>query len=175
MPWDEPGSTAIVIPTPEAEQAIGRFYREHSAAGRQGMAPHITLLVPFVSAPLLDETVEARLRSVLAAHSPFDYGLDRVERFSGGILYLAPQPSLPFFELTEALVAEFPEHPPYEGEHDEVIPHATVAVSDDDRLLDRIEHELESKLPVACRASSTLLVERGPDLRWSRRSELPLG
>jgi 2'-5' RNA ligase len=175
VPWNEPGATALVVATPEAEHAIGRFYREHSAAGRQGMPPHITLLVPFVSAPLLDETVEARLRRTLAAHTPFDYGLDRVERFSGGILYLAPQPSLPFVELTEALVADFPEHLPYDGEHDEVIPHATVAVSDDDRLLDRIEHELESKLPIACRAASVVVVERGTDLRWRRRSELPLG
>jgi 2'-5' RNA ligase len=175
VPWDELGATALVVATPEAEHAIGRLYREHSAAGSEGMPPHITLLVPFVSAPLLDETVETRLRRILAAHSPFDYWLDRVERFEGGILYLAPQPSLPFVELTEALVSEFPEHPPYGGEHDEVIPHATVAVSADDQLLDRIGRELEPKLPIACRAASALLAEWGPDLRWNRRSELPLG
>jgi 2'-5' RNA ligase len=175
VPWDEPGTTALVVATPEAEHAIGRFYREHSAAGREGMPPHITLLVPFVSASLLDHEVEARIRSVMATREPFDYWLDRIERWPGGILYLAPQPSLPFVELTEALVAEFPDHPPYAAEHDEVIPHATVAVSADDRLLDRIEHELESKLPIACRAASVVVVERGTDLRWRRRSELPLG
>jgi 2'-5' RNA ligase len=160
---------------PEAERAIGHLYREQTAAGREGMAPHITLLAPFVPVPRLDDAMEGRLRRVLAMHAPFDYWLDRVERFAGGVLYLAPQPSLPFVELTEALVAEFPGHPPYEGQHEEVIPHATVAVSYDRRLLDRMAHELEPKLPIACRAASALLVERGPDLRWRRRSELALG
>jgi 2'-5' RNA ligase len=139
------------------------------------MAPHITLLVPFVPAPLLDRAVETRVRRVLARHQPFDYWLDRVARWPGGILYLAPQPSVAFVELTEALIAEFPDYPPYDGAHDEVIPHATVAVSDDRRLLDRIAHDLEAKLPIACRATSVLLVERGPDLRWRRGSELSLG
>jgi hypothetical protein len=139
------------------------------------MAPHITLLVPFVPAPQLDHEAEARVRRVLATHEPFDYWLDRIERWPGGILYLAPQPSVHFAELTETLMVEFPDYPPYGGAHDEVIPHATVAISDDRRLLDRIAHDLEPKLPIACRATSALLVERGPDLRWRRRSELPLG
>lgn len=164
-----------MVPTPEAERAIGRWYREHSPAGREGMAPHITLLVPFVPAALLDDEAEARLLRVLAKHEPFDYWLDRAERWPSGILYLAPQPSVHFVELTEALMVQFPDYPPYGGAHDEVIPHATVAVSDDRPLLDRIAHDLEPKLPIACRASSALLVERGPDLCWRRRSELPLG
>jgi 2'-5' RNA ligase len=172
---DEPGATALVVPTPEAERAIGRFYREHSAAGREGMPPHITLLAPFVPIPRLDDAVEGRLRRVLAKHAPFDFWLDRVERFAGGVLYLAPQPSLQFVELTEALAAEFPDHPPYGGEHEEVIPHATVAVSYDRRPLDRIAHDLEPKLPIACRAASAELVERGADSRWSLRRSYPLG
>jgi hypothetical protein len=139
------------------------------------MAPHVTLLVPFVPVRLLDEAVESRVRRVLATHQPFDYWLDRVERWRGGILYLAPQPGVPFVELIEALVAEFPECPPYDGAHDEVIPHATVAVSDDRRLLDRIGQELEPKLPIACRAASVELVERGADGRWSLRRSYPLG
>lgn len=153
----------------------GRWYREHSPAGREGMAPHITLLVPFVPVPLLDERVESRARRVLAAYDPFDYWLDRVERWPGGILYLAPQPAVHFVELTEALVAEFPEYPPYDGAHDKVIPHATVAVSDDRSLLDRIGREVEPKLPIACRAASVELVERGANGRWSLRRSYPLG
>jgi hypothetical protein len=175
VPWDEPGATALVVSTPEAEHVTGRWYRQHSRAGREGMAPHITLLVPFVPAPLLDDALESRVRHVLARHNPFDYQLDRVERWPGGILYLAPQPALHFVKLAEALIAEFPDYPPYDGEHDEVIPHATVAVSDDPGLLDRIAHELEPKLPIACRASSAELVERGADRRWSTRRSYPLG
>ena len=100
MPWDEPGATALVVPVPEAERAIGHFYREQTAAGREGMPPHITLLAPFVPAPRLDDAIEDRLRRVLALHASFEYWLDRAERFAGGVLYLAPQPSLHFVELT---------------------------------------------------------------------------
>lgn len=139
------------------------------------MAPHITLLVPFVPAPLLDDEAEARVLRALSTHEPFDYWLDRIERWPGGILYLAPQPSFHFVKLTEALMAEFPDYPPYDGAHEEVIPHATVAVSDDRRLLDRIAHDLEPKLPIACRAASAELVERGADDRWSLRRSYPLG
>jgi 2'-5' RNA ligase len=175
VPWDEPGATALVVPIPEAEHAVGRWYREHSAVGRQGMPPHITLLVPFVPAALCTEGVENRVRAALATHVPFDFWLDRVKRFPGGVLYLAPQPAVHFVELTEALVAEFPDYRPYDGEHDEVIPHATVAISDDGALLDRITRALEPALPIACRASSVELVERRDDGRWSLRRTYPLG
>src|SRR4029453_8864827 len=113
----------------------------------------ITLLVPFVPAALLDDEAEARLLRVLAQQEPFDYWLDRGGRGPGGLLYPGPQPSVPFAELTEALMVEFPDYPPYGGAHDEVIPHATVAVSDDRPLLDRIAHDLEAKPPTPRRGS----------------------
>jgi hypothetical protein len=175
MPWNEPGATAIVVLTPEVEPLIGELYRLHSNAGGDGMTPHITLLVPFVPAPQLDPAVDGRLRAVLRAFEPFDYALRRLERFDSGVLYLAPEPSKPFVELVGALSREFPDYPPYEGIHDEVVPHATVAEGDDQALFDRIIAELESQLPVWCRAEAATIVERGTDLRWRSRVGLPLG
>jgi hypothetical protein len=122
VPWEEPGPTAIVVLTPEAEPLAGAVYREHSNAGREGMTPHVTLVVPI-----------------------------------------------------EALTAEFPDYPPYEGIHDDVVPHVTVAESQDRELLDRIRSELEPRLPIDCRAAATTLVERGSDLRWRPRMSYPLG
>jgi hypothetical protein len=175
VPWDAPGSTAIVVLTPEADPAIGEIYRLNSQAGADGMTPHITLLVPFVPAAELDPAVDAGLRAVFASLAPFDYALTRVERFQGGILYLPPEPSGPFVALTNALWRAFPDHPPYEGIHDEVVPHATVAESDDDELLARITADVEPQLPVRCRAEAATIVERGADLRWRPRVAFPLG
>lgn len=175
MPWDAPGSTAIVVLIPEAEPLIGELYRLHSNAGSDGMTPHITLLVPFVPASQLDPAVDGRLRGVFRAFEPFDYALARLERFDSGVLYLAPEPAKPFVELVGALSRVFPDYPLYEGIHDEVVPHATVAQGDDEGLFERITADLERQLPVACRAEVATIVERGTDLRWRRRVGLPLG
>jgi 2'-5' RNA ligase len=175
VPWEEPGSTAIVVLTPEAEPLAGAFYREQSNAGRDGMTPHLTLLVPFVPAQAMNEDVDQRLRRVIGRFEAFDYHLRRFEYFESGVLYLAPEPSRPFVELVLALTAEFPDYPPYEGIHDEVIPHVTVAESENTDLLGRIRSAIEPGLPIVCRAAATTLVERGADLRWRPRASYSLG
>jgi hypothetical protein len=91
------------------------------------------------------------------------------------VLYLAPEPAQPFVDLIQALVTAFPNHPPYDGAHETIVPHATVAVSDDEAFLARLAADLVPGLPVGCRADSATLVERGVDLQWRRRSELTLG
>jgi 2'-5' RNA ligase len=175
VPFDEPGATAIVVLTPEVEHLIGGVYRLHSKAGSEGMTPHVTLLVPFVSVTELDRDVDARLRRVFGQTEPFDFALVRVDRFGRQILYLAPEPSGPFVGLTNALASEFPGFPPYEGIHDDVVPHVTVADSLDGELLSRITSDLEPQLPVACRAEMATIVVRGNDHRWRLRVGFPLG
>jgi 2'-5' RNA ligase len=175
VPWEEPGSTAIVVLTPEVEPLAGAFYREHSNAGRDGMTPHVTLIVPFVPAGAISEDIDQRLRRLFECFEPFDYHLRRFEYFESGVLYLAPEPARPFIDLVAALTAECPDYPPYEGLHDEVIPHVTVAERDDPELLGRIRAEVEPRLPIHCRARAVTLVERGPDLRWRSRTSIPLG
>jgi 2'-5' RNA ligase superfamily len=81
VPWEEPGSSAIVVLTPEAEPLAGAFYREQSNAGRDGMTPHVTLLVPFVPAQAMNEDIDQRLRRVIGRFEAFDYHLPRFECF----------------------------------------------------------------------------------------------
>jgi hypothetical protein len=174
VPWEEPGSTAIVVLTPEAEPVAGRFYRAHTDAGRDGMTTHVTLLVPFMPAARLGEDVLHRLRQLCGRFEAFDYHLRRFELFDGGALYLAPEPTGPFVSLVSALAEGFPEYPRYEGMHDVVIPHVTVAEGGDEELFARIRSDVEPRLPVACRAAEATLVERGADLRWRPRDTFPL-
>jgi hypothetical protein len=175
VPWEEPGSTAIVVLTPEVEPLAGAFYREHSNAGLDGMTPHVTLVVPFVPADAISGGIDQRLRRLFERFEPFDYHLRRFEYFESGVLYLAPEPARKFIDLVAALTDEFPDNPPYEGLHDEVIPHVTVAERDDPELLARIRAEVEPRLPIHCRAREVTLVQRGPDLRWRSRTSIPLG
>jgi 2'-5' RNA ligase len=175
VPWDAPGSTAIAVLTGEAELVIGDVYSRYASAGRQGMTPHVTLIVPFVPAADLDASVENRLRALFNRVQPFDYVLERFEYFESGVLYLAPEPSAPFVDVVQALAAELPDYPPYEGLHDDVIPHVTIAESRDQELLARIRSEIEPRLPIACRAQTATLVERGLDFRWRPRTAYTFG
>ena len=175
MPLEEPGSTAIVVLTPEVEPLADAFYREHSSAGRDGMTPHVTLIVPFVPAGAISEDIDQRLRRLFERFEPFDYDLRRFEYFESGVLYLAPEPTRPFIDLVVALIAEFPGYPPYEGLHDEVIPHLTVAYGDD-ALLAEVEADVMPKLPIEAHVTEAVLLEElEPNWgRWGERARFKL-
>jgi hypothetical protein len=91
------------------------------------------------------------------------------------MLYLAPEPSEPFTSLTEAIFERWPDYPPYEGVHEEVIPHLTVAYGDD-ALLAVVEADVVQRLPVNMRVREAILLEElVPDVRWVTRERFPLG
>jgi 2'-5' RNA ligase superfamily len=93
--------------------------------------------------------------------------LDRVEGFEEGVVWLHPNPAAPFEDLIAAVRPRWPEHPPYEGIHDEVIPHLTVSET---------PIEVQVELPIACRAHEVTLIEQSEsDDRWSVRRVFPLG
>ena len=153
--------TALVIEVPEAEPAIGALRLEHDPSAAQGVGAHVTVLFPF--AEQVDEDAVAEL---FARFPPFDFVLDRVERFEEGAVWLRPTPPARFVDLTAAVVQRWPDHPPYEGEHDEIIPHVTVSTTPID---------VEIALPIAAHAHEVTLIEQGDDGRWSVRRRFPLG
>ena len=75
--------------------------------------------------------------------------------------------------MTGAIAAEWPEHPPYEGTHEVVIPHLTVAEGDEE-LFERIEKEVESQLPLHSHVSEAQLYAEDEAGRWHERRRLPL-
>ena len=162
----------MLVHVPEAEPVVGDWRLRHTSDAPLGIPPHVTLLVPFVPAEELTGEVEERLGRLLREVEPFEVTFPRTARFPG-ILYLEPQPSEPFSALTEAIVAEWPEHPPYEGMHDTVIPHLTVAEGEDD-LLERIRAEVEPQLPLQTRVSEAQLYVEDEAGRWHERTRLPL-
>jgi hypothetical protein len=137
----------------------------------------VTVLFPFVPRARLDDRVLERARRVVGRRRAFEFDLARVATFPD-VVWLAPEPSARFRGLTEALVAEFPQQPPYGGEFDELIPHATLTVVAKDELaaaLERLRPLVEPLLPIPQRASElTLLVEDEPE-RWREELRLPLG
>lgn len=140
---------------------MGDLRLQHDWSAARGVPAHITILFPFVDGEDVDEDA---LADLFAEFRAFDFELDRVERFEGGVVWLHPDPSARFADLTAAVWQRWPDHPPYEGLHDEPIPHLTVSES---------PIEVSFQLPIAAHAHEVTLIEEAPDGRWAARRRFP--
>ena len=148
---------------PETEAAVGELRLRYDSSAALGVPAHITILFPFADGDEVDETALAEL---FARFPAFDFRLDRVERFDDGIVWLHPEPSRPFLDLTAAVAQRWPAHPPYEGMFDEVIPHLTVS---------EVPIDVSVELPIAARAHEVTLIEQDESTRrWSTRRSFGL-
>lgn len=150
------GQTALVVPVPEAEPAVRAWRDRFDPAARAGVPAHVTVLFPFLPASHVDADTHAALAEILGSHPAFDVRFEDCGRFPG-LLYLAPDPDTPFRRLTEAVVARWPEAPPYGGKY-APHPHLTVAQIRDTPLLDEAEAGLRAQLPFSARVSKVDLV-----------------
>jgi 2'-5' RNA ligase len=114
--------TALIVEVPEAEPLVKEWRAKHDWSAQHGVPAHITLLFPFVPTERIDDRLHHNLRTLFGAHPTFSFSLSHVARFPE-VAWLAPDPAEPFKALIEAISSQYPEHPPYEGIHDEVIPH----------------------------------------------------
>ena len=168
--------SSIDILVPASASLVGTFYgRTQSAA--DGMPPHITLLWPWVGAPVPPGTID-RVRAATTGLAPFVLRLGEVGRFPG-VVYLAPEPRRLVDDVIARLAAAFPDTPPYGGRFgDAPMPHLTVGTSDDERQLDLIEHEVRARLvrPLTLEVDRLSISEEGlgPGGRWAIRAEVLL-
>jgi 2'-5' RNA ligase len=168
--------TAIIVPVPEAEPIVGRWRRRYTPSGAAGMPAHITLLVPFVDSDALAVDETRRAGDVLARFASIEVTLAATGYFEGppSVLYLDPDPVEPFREMTEALVREFPGHPPYGRRGATIVPHLTVATRLPREELGAIEAEVVVALPIAARTREAWLMEYA-HATWRLRSRFALG
>lgn len=162
--------TALVVPVPAVSSLIGRVLPPRRATVA-GLPPHITLLYPFVPAATIDDSVESTLAEVAARFPPFVFQLSRVARFPG-VLYLDPDPAASFVTLIEALLARWPNHPPYGGRYEAVVPHVTVLSG---REPPGLAASLQEALPVECRAERVQLLVQGDGGEWQMKRDVLLG
>jgi 2'-5' RNA ligase superfamily/Aminoglycoside-2''-adenylyltransferase len=154
-------SSTLIVPVASADGLLEESARE------AGLPAHITVLYPFLTTRAIGNDTELALGALLEELSPFDFVLSEVGRFPG-VVYLAPEPSTPFVALTEALVKRWPDHPPYRGAFEQIVPHLTVAYGE------TVPSGLTERLPVAARVEEVWLMSRIGG-RWSRRGAFPLG
>jgi 2'-5' RNA ligase len=169
--------TGIVVPLLAAEALFGPFRREHTESGPRGAPPHVTLLFPFTDSDSLGPGRIRRVAEIVGAVEAFDLTLASTAYLEASprILYVRPVPDEPFRALTRALVAAFPEHPPYEGAYSDPAPHATVAIGDDP-LLAEIERTVAAALPITTRVTeAAVFVHDEESDRWVIQERLPFG
>ncbi len=166
------GRTGVIVRV-GLPPALERLRRAHDPVAAAGMPAHVTILFPFLPADELDPSVRRRLAAAAGAVEPFTVRIgSRVGRFPG-VVWLAPEPPEPFIELTTRIGATWPDYPPYEGAHDEIVPHLTIGNGDGPGL-DRLEALVRRCPPFEVEVRAIEVVAER-DGRWRLCWRIPLG
>jgi 2'-5' RNA ligase len=171
VPGCVPLASGIVLPVAEAESLFGDLRKLHDPQARYGVPAHITLLYPFAHPSTVAETVEL-LRRLFGGVPAFEFSLVAVRRFPV-TAYLHPEPSATFARLTDMLVNQWPEFPPYGGSFSTVIPHLTIADQATGATLDQVDAGVSPQLPIRCRATEAWLMCSDEQGRWTRYEAFP--
>ncbi len=170
---DLPSGLAVPIRLPVP---LARLRRRWDRAARAGAQPHVTVLYPFLRTSALTPAVRAELAAIARAEAPFEVTFRRVRRFEDGVVWVEPEPTEPFRRLTAEVHTRWPDHPPYEGRFDELIPHLTIVeAAGDDPPLAAIEAAVRPHLPFISRADRLELWRQEADGRWRPHWRLRLG
>lgn len=167
--------SVLLIEVPEAEPAVQRHRERLDENARLGIPAHITVLYPFVPADAITAAVMSRLEEVFAQVSGFRLRLDHTDWFGENVLWLGPQDPGPLRALTDRVWQAFPAFPPFEGQHDDVIPHLTVGHGQPLSDLRAAEDSVRPCLPVEARVTAvTLMTEQSVGGQWARSASLAL-
>jgi 2'-5' RNA ligase len=165
--------SALIVVVPEAEPVVGEWRLRYDNA-RLGIPAHITLLFPFVPAEELDEALFDDLRELFAAQPRFTFSLTGLAEFRDQTVWLTPEPPEPFRALTDLIFDRFRAYPPYQGIHDEVIPHLTVT-SGDASFRDEVDKAVAPQLPIEAEVHDVVLLEEDASGYWHTRERFLLG
>ncbi|RYY78127.1 MAG: 2'-5' RNA ligase family protein [Comamonadaceae bacterium] len=167
--------TALVMPIPEAEDRFGDLRRRLDPDAAHGLPAHVTVLFPFLPLDQVDDALRRRLKRLFGRQSPFVGVFDRVGRFPA-TAWLAPVQPAPFVQLMQAVVREFPQCPPSDGEHEALVPHLTLAHGDA-ALAAQAEQQARALLDrhgaVSAHCARVQLLEDSSG-RWQALHEFPL-
>lgn len=174
----QPGRTAVIVDVAEAFDAVGSWRARFDTSAPLGVPPHVTIIFPFVDLPLLTADDRADLAAIAAAEAAFTARFTGFGTFPGSadrpdVLYLDPTPAEPFVRLTAALWARWPECPPYEGAHDDCVPHLTVTETAPPQQVSAARRAIEPALPIRAAVTAlTLIAFDGAN--WRAEERFPL-
>jgi 2'-5' RNA ligase len=167
--------TALVFVIHDAEpfEAVRRDYAPGEFA--RGIPFHITLLYPFAPPGELTADVIGDARAFFTQQRAVELELVRLALWPS-VVYAVPEPEATLRACMTRLHALFSQWPPYGGEFDEVVPHATLGEDiDAEAAYPEIERRLSGHLPLRRHVHSAVLLEEFAPDRWRERERFPLG
>jgi 2'-5' RNA ligase len=167
--------SALIVPLPEAEPAVGDLRARYDTAASWGVPAHITVLYPFLTPSVIDVEVLSALQEVIWTVPRFDLTLTRIGWFGDKVLWLGPDPDGPLRTLTAAVSRTFGLLP-YGGEHTTAIPHLTVAHDHPLTAMRRAATEVQRHLPIPATVDRVQLIAGRPEpgRTWQTLTEFPL-
>jgi 2'-5' RNA ligase len=162
------------VPVPAAASLVDEWRRRLDPSAAWGVPPHVSLLYPFVPPAEVDIALVRDLTAIVAAVPAFRFRLESVGWFGDRVLWLAPEPAVPFKALVERLSARWPEYPPYGGDFSELVPHLTIGENAPREELEQAAGAISARLPVRCFAGEVWLMTGSPD-SWALHTGFALG
>lgn len=144
----EAEESALIVAVPQTEAAVGALRHTLDSAAQWGVPAHVTVLYPFVPAHQITASVLADLAAAIATVPAFEVTFTQVRWFGDTVIWLAPQPDDPFRTLTTAVWQRFPDHPPYGGAYDDVVPHLTIGHDHPRDVLAHAADLVTARLPI---------------------------
>ncbi len=170
------GESALVVLIPEAEPLVNRFRDLYDPSAAWGVPAHVTVLYPFKPHELISQEDQIALKTMCRSFPPFHLIFSQIMEFPD-TLFLAPNSPEPLIEITRAVVNQFPDYPPYGAAFNEIVPHLTVAQSEDVEEMHRIRVNFtevaHSLLPIYSEVKEIVLMDDFNG-RWEIRERFPL-
>ncbi len=166
--------TALILPVPQVETPAVRALRErHDPSAAAGVGAHVTLLFPFLP---VERMPTDEVGALIGGFAPLHLRFAEIRSFPG-VLWLAPEPAEPVLQLIRALAERYPEARRYGGEValDDVVPHLTLAMRDDEATRAEVEDAVSGLLPVEAVIGEAWLIAQDEGGRWHHRESFPLG
>lgn len=165
----------MLVPALGAGQVVTDLRMRYDPSAPAGVPPHVTLMFPFVPPPDLSDAVIVRLHELIGRTEAFDFTLTSVSEFEQGVVYLVPEPSVPFVTLTRRIGREFGLLP-FGGEFgDDPVTHLTVAIDHSSLKRKQVVDQVGRELPISLRAEEAWLMVGSDETGWSEVGRMRLG
>jgi 2'-5' RNA ligase len=167
--------SALVVLVPAAEPVVGSWRARLDPAASLGIPAHVTVLYPFIPPSQIGTDTVASLARIFGSEAPFSLQLTRIGWFDHHVVYCVPQPEQRFCQLTERVVAQWPDFPPYQGAFAEFVPHLTIGDGAPLHDMRQAAADVECHLPLCERVDAVHLMEGTDDLAsWAVVRMFPL-
>lgn len=167
--------STLLVPVLSAEPLVKNLRSKYDSSSHRGVPPHITIIYPFKNPDEINEEDTRTLRKIFSERNGFPFALHRVNAFPNIAVYLEPSERERFVNLTKEVMKAFPNYRPYEGKFKNMNPHLTLGNELGGRfseVLEEIQKDIESKLPIPVRASEAWLMQSTNGM-WSLKEKFP--